>query len=214
MLAHSAQLTRRLYSAKRYERMMRAHGIAPNAASIKPAIARPAKPDHHESTVAEKPSKKRKADAFVEDNGATDDDEVFSTNVKSEFADTKDKKFKVKQEGSGQQLSMSDATNLMQFYDGGAPFDGSNDYTGTMGGQDRKQVYVGDFGGGSASGYATPMSGGDYGLQQSYDFGYEGAGYGGGMPRSSAQGAGVQYQPLMSFKSEPQGRSDSPVIVE
>ena len=77
------------HSAKRYERMMRAHGIAPNAATIKPLLARSIKSDSRDST--EKPSKKRKAEVFVEDNGATDDDEAFSNNIKSDPTNEKEK---------------------------------------------------------------------------------------------------------------------------
>ena len=181
---------------------MRAHGIAPNAAAIKPAPPRSIKTDRRDSI--DKPSKKRKVDAYVEDNGATDDDENFPNNVKSDPADAKEK-FVVKEEEhvhQGQQLSMNDATSLMKYYD--AP----SSYNDGLGEQD----YGSDYGE-SPSGYAIPMSGA-YGLQaQPFDFG---AAYGNGgmsgIPRTVERG--LQYQAMMQFPSDPQGRSDSPVVVE
>jgi hypothetical protein len=183
--------------------MMRAHGIAPNAATIKPSPSRAIKTDRHNS--AEKPSKKRKTDTYVEDNGATDDDEGFSNNIKSDPATDKEK-FMIKEEehGHGQQLSMNDAADLMQYYDNSSPYN-----SGISGEQD----YSGSEYGGSA-GYATPI-GGDYNMQtqQPYDFG---AAYGNtgmsGIPRTIDQG--LNYQSMMQLPLEPQGRSDSPVIVE
>jgi hypothetical protein len=188
--------------------MMRAHGIASNAATIKPLIGRSIKSDRRDST--EKSSKKRKAEAFAVDNGATDDDEAFSNNIKSDPTNEKEK-FMVKEEEhgngrQGQQLSMNDAANLMQYY--GTP----SSYNGGLSGLGGDQDYGSDYGG-SASGYATP-TGGDYGLHlQPYDISsaYGNAGFG-GIPRTADQGH--QYQPTMQFPADPQGRSDSPVIVE
>ena len=185
--------------------MMRAHGIAPNAATIKPLLARSIKSDSRDST--EKPSKKRKAEVFVEDNGATDDDEAFSNNIKSDPTNEKEK-FMVKEEErgngrQGQQLSMNDAANLIQYYD--TP----SSYNGGLGGD---QDYGSDYGG-STPGYATP-TGGDYGLHlQPYNFGstYGNAGFS-DITRAADQG--LQYQPTMQFPADPRGRSDSPVIVE
>lgn len=185
---------------------MRAHGIAPNAAAIKPAPARTIKTDRRDSTDKHSP-KKRKADAYLEDNGATDDDETFPNSIKSDPAADKEK-FTVKEEeyghGMGQQLSTNEAANLMQYYDGASPFHDA------MGGE---QGFAGSDYGGSVGGYATPIGG--YGLQaqQPYDFG---AAYGNpsmsSMSRSVDQG--LSYQPMMQFPVDPQGRSDSPVIVE
>lgn len=182
---------------------MRAHGIAPNAATIKPAPSRAIKTDRSNST--EKPSKKRKTDAYVEDNGATDDDESFSHNIKSDPAEHKDN-FMVKQEehGHGQQLSMHEAANLMHYYGNASP------YNDVLGGE--KDYLENEYGG--SGGYATP-NGGAYGLQsqQPYDFGAAYANSGmNGIPRTIDQG--LSYQSMMQFPSDPQGRSDSPVIVE
>ena len=188
--------------------MMRAHGIAPNAATIKPLLARSIKSDRRDST--EKPSKKRKAEEFVEDNGATDDDEAFPNNIKSDPTNEKEK-FMVKEEGhgndhQGQQLSINDAANLMQYYN--TP----SSYNSGLGGLGGDQDYGSDYGG-SASGYATP-TGGDCGLHlQPYDFGSAYGNFGfSGIPRTASQGP--RYQPTMQFPADPQGGSDSPVIVE
>ena len=182
---------------------MRAHGIAPNAATTKPAPTRAIKSDSRDSI--EKPSKKRKGDTYVEDNGTTDDDESFSNNIKSDLASEKEK-FLVKEEdhGHGQQLSMDEAANLMQYYDNPSP------YNGGLGGE---QNYPGSEYGGS-TGYATPI-GGAYGPHAEQPYGF-GAAYGNadmsGIPRTADQG--LNYQSMMQFPPEPQGRSDSPVIVE
>lgn len=71
-----------LHSAKRYERMMKAHGIAPNAASVRASpAARSFKTERKESST---PAKKRKMDDFAHDHGAAaDDDETFE-NIKSD----------------------------------------------------------------------------------------------------------------------------------
>lgn len=67
-----------LARAKRYERMMKAHGIAPNAASVRSSSAIPRAP----KVVA---NKKRKADQFAEERAITDDDEGLGLdNIKSE----------------------------------------------------------------------------------------------------------------------------------
>jgi hypothetical protein len=189
-------------SAKRYERMMRAHGIAPNAATIKPAPSRAIKTDRSDSIA--KLVKKRKAEAYVEDSGATDDDESFSNNIKSDPATKKEKFVKEEENVQGQQLSMHDATHLMHYYDSPSP------YNGGLGGE---QDYPGSEYGGSA-GYATPMGGG-YAMhaQQPYDFG---AAYGNaGMSGISRNvDPALNYQSMMQFPSDPHGRPDSPVIVE
>ena len=182
---------------------MRAHGIAPNAATIKPVPCRSIKSDRRDST--EKPSKKRKAETFVEDNGTTDDDEAFPNNIKPEPANEAEK-FMVKEEehghGLAQQLSMNEAANLVQYYD--AP----SLYNGGLSGLGGEQDY-----GGSTAGYAAP-TGSDYTLHsQPYDFGsaYGNASFS-GIPRTVDEG--LQYQAMMQFPVDSQGRSDSPVVVE
>lgn len=183
---------------------MRAHGIAPNAAAIKPAPVRAIKTDRRES--AEKPSKKRKAEAYVEDNGPTDDDETFPHNIKSDPLNDKDKNMVKEEEhghGQGQLLDMNDAANLMQYYD-------SPSYNGLGGEQDYGSEY------GESSGGYQIATGGGYGMQAQhpYDFG---AVYGNaamsGIPRAVDPRLN-SYQSMMQFPSDSQGRSDSPVIVE
>lgn len=175
---------------------MKAHGIAPNAATIKPAPSRAIKTDRSDSTA--KPAKKRKTDAYIEDNGATDDDEAFSNNVKLDPAEHKEN-FIVKEEehGHGQQLSMHEAANLMHYY---SSLGGEQDYA-----ENEYDV---------PNGYAF-ANGGAYGLQpqQPYDFGssYGDAGIN-CVPRTVDQG--LSYQSMMHSPQDPQGRSDSPVIVE
>ena len=182
---------------------MRAHGIAPNAATIKPAPSRAIKTDRNDSIA--KPSKKRKTDAYVEDNGATDDDEAFPSNVKPDPAEHKENfMIKGEEQGHGQQLSMDEATNLMHYYGSPSP------YNGGLGGE--QSYSENEYG--SPAAYTTSHAGA-YGQQgqQPYDFG---AAYGeagmDGIPRVADQG--LSYQSMMQFPSDPQGRSDSPVIVE
>lgn len=64
------------HRAKRYERMMKAHGIAPNAASVRQPSSIPRPPKMVSN-------KKRKADQFAEERVAADDDEGLD-HIKSE----------------------------------------------------------------------------------------------------------------------------------
>lgn len=69
-----------LHSAKRYERMMKAHGIAPNAASVRASpAARNFKTERKEISI---PTKKRKMDDFANDHGAAADDDENFDNIK------------------------------------------------------------------------------------------------------------------------------------
>ena len=190
---------------------MRAHGIAPNAATIKPGPSRAIKTDRSDSI--DKPNKKRKTDAYIEDNGATDDEEPFAPNVKLDPTVPKEEDFKVKEEdhshSQGQQLSLYDASHLINFYDPPSP------YYGSLGGG---QNYAGVESGvptecSSSAGYPTQMIGG-YGMPaQPYDFGngYEAIDM---SCISRPVDSGLHYQSMMQFPTDPQGRSDSPVIVE
>jgi hypothetical protein len=217
--------------------MMRAHGIAPNAASIKPAPAR-SKSERRDSSA---PLKKRKADQFLEDAAADDDELVGWGNIK-EDPHARDEKALVFKEfkteggsasGSGEErkpqvmaqeqgLNLEQAANLMQYYDNSSQLVVDDLYS------------AGDFGGGMTGygtpvGYATPLGSG-YGLDS--QAGYFAAPYGssgvssmssmsgvGGMgglssvPRSSQQS--FQYQQhSLPYQPEEQGHSDSPLIVE
>lgn len=191
---------------------MRAHGIAPNAATIKPAAAtRTPKSERRDSGGSS--SKKRKADQFLEENPADDDEGYGPANIalKSDPVDTKEK-FVVKEEEQQGQLDLEQATNLIQYYDNTPPYGASQ-----LGGDD---VYgTNDYGGGMSgygtpSGYATPM-GAAFGIQSQADYyaaPYGSAGMSGsGMPRSQQ---GFQYQQTLQYQSEDQDQSDSPVILE
>ncbi|KAE9371981.1 hypothetical protein N431DRAFT_535641 [Stipitochalara longipes BDJ] len=203
-------------AAKRYERMMRAHGIAPNAASIKPAPSRP-KSECRDSSI---PLKKRKAEQFLED-AAADDDELVGWGTIKEDPHARDEKALVFKElkTEGGTLNLEQAANLMQYYDNGSQLVVDDLYG------------AGDFGGGMAgygtsSGYATPM-GSAHGLDS--QGGYFAAPYtssavsgmssmsgmGGlsSVPRSSPQS--FQYQQhSLPYQPKEQGHSDSPLIVE
>ncbi|KAE8440846.1 hypothetical protein EG329_006389 [Mollisiaceae sp. DMI_Dod_QoI] len=208
-VARECKIVSKGAAAKRYERMMRAHGIAPNAATIKPAPARSMKAERRESSTPSSTfSKKRKADAFLEDTTPVDDEEAFGS-IKPDPANMKEH-FVVKEESEGQsmqqgQLSIDQAANLMQYYEAPSTYGGSN-----MG---RDNSYTSsDYG--SSTAYATPIASA-YGMQtqQPYDFSTSyNAGGMGGIPRSENQG--LHYQPLMPYQADDQGRSDSPVIVE
>ncbi len=196
------------HSAKRYERMMRAHGIAPNAANIKTATAiRAPKSGRCESSGSS--SKKRKADQFLEENPA-DDDEGYglaSITVKSDPVDTKET-FVIKEEEQRQgQLDLEQAAKLMQYYDNNSQYGGDHIYGGNEYGGAMSRY-------GTSSGYATPMEAA-FGIQSPTDYytvPYGSASMSGsGMPRSQQ---GFQYQPALQYQSEDQGNSDSPVLVE
>ncbi|PVH80957.1 hypothetical protein DL98DRAFT_588015 [Cadophora sp. DSE1049] len=208
-------------AAKRYERMMRAHGIAPNAASVKSA-PRSLKNERTESTPSSSTSptaKKRKTDPFLEEKTAADDDEGFGT-VKTEPAVTKTEPLVVKQEEERKpqpgQLSLDEAANLMQYYDTPTQYacvgmgidDGYNgDYAGI-------QKYENSMSGPSMNGSSL---GALYGMELQHPYGFSSQNsYGstsmGGMHSSEPQR--VSYQSLMQYSSDEQGRADSPVIVE
>jgi len=142
-------------------------------------------------------SKKRKADAFMEDNTNADDEEVFP-NIKPEREHQK-----VKQE-EGKQLSMSEAADLMKYYEPSynRQFSGDLEYNGSE--------YSGN-----GSGFATPV-GGAYSMDSSdFDFSsmYDSSSADMGAAPKSAQG--YSYQPATcQYTTEGQGYSDSPVILE
>jgi hypothetical protein len=185
-----------LYSAKRYERMMRAHGIAPNAATIKPPSTRSLKPEQRDSK--NQAPRKRKASAFIEENTAVDDEEIFSR-VKPDPASDKEH-VSVKEESG--QLSIDEAANLMQYY-------GTPSYSSQVG----ESVYSSNEYDSNPASYHSAI-GGSYGIQdqQQYDFSFSPASMNNN-PTSLVQG--IQYQPIMQYPSaENQGRSESPLIVD
>ncbi|KAH7370832.1 hypothetical protein BKA65DRAFT_545530 [Rhexocercosporidium sp. MPI-PUGE-AT-0058] len=204
-------------AAKRYERMMRAHGIASNPATIKSAPSRSLKSELNGPVSPTTPSptaKKRKAHPYLEENTA-DDDEGFGT-VKAEPTVTIKEQLVVKEEEQQQpaQLSFGEAMNLMQYYD--TP----TQYAGIGVGIDDN--YAGEYTFGSSMCKAN-VSGSSIGAlyetgsQQPYGFSlrssYGNSGMGGSY---SSEAQRLPYQPLsrMQYSSDEQGQSDSPVIVE
>jgi hypothetical protein len=184
-------------SAKRYERMMRAHGISSNAATMKPSSSRTPKMERRDSK--SQISKKRKISGFIEENTAADDEENFSR-VKPDPAIDK-KQLNVKEEPG--QLSLDEAANLMQFYN-------PSSYSPGMGGD---EVYSGNDYDSTSANFHNAISG-SYGLQdqQSYDFSFAPS----AINNSSASlGHGTQYQPMMQYSStDSRGGSGSPLIVD
>jgi hypothetical protein len=89
--------------------MMKAHGIAPNAASTRAASsARPFKREPKETTA---PSKKRKTDDFANDNDAAEDDQEQFDNVKSEAGNGMEE-LRVKEEP--RRMTMTGDQSVMQ----------------------------------------------------------------------------------------------------
>ncbi|KAI9744224.1 MAG: hypothetical protein M1818_002376 [Claussenomyces sp. TS43310] len=66
-------------AAKRYERMMKAHGIAPGAAAIKPGATPRGSAKTDRVNGSGTPLKKRKMDDFTDDAAQEDDPESFGT---------------------------------------------------------------------------------------------------------------------------------------
>jgi hypothetical protein len=193
--------------------MMRAHGIAPNAATIKPPPTRTPKSERRDSSGSA--NKKRKADQYLEDTPA-DDDEGYGPGhivlVKDDPADVKEE-FVVKDEAEPQQqgqMHLEQAANLLQYYDDGSQYGASQ-----LGGND---VYgASEYGGGlsgygTSSGFGTPIST-PFGLPTAnhyYNTPYGTVGMN-DIPRSQQVGF---YQPALQYQTDDQGRSESPVIVE
>jgi hypothetical protein len=177
--------------------MMRSHGIAPNAATIKSSSSRIAKFECRESK--NHTSKKRKASAFPEDNTTADDEETFSR-VKPDPASVKEQ-CDVKAESS--QLTLDDAANLMQYY-------GTPTYSSQVG---EDEVYTSNDYDSSSAGYHSPV-GGPFGLQdqQQYDFSFATTGIN---CTATALPNNIQYQPIMQYPTvDTQGGSESPLIVD
>jgi hypothetical protein len=176
---------------------MRAHGITPSTTAVKPASTRTPKTERRDSKG--QPHKKRKASAFAEDNPAADDEENFS-GIKPDPSGNKEQ-LTVKEEAG--QLSLAEATNLMQYYN-------TPSYDSRVGGNEAYSQTGYDSG---PSSYHTTISA-PYGLQgqQSYDFSFPSTPMSNG---STALEHGIQYQPMMHFAStDNQGGSESPLIVD
>jgi hypothetical protein len=188
--------------------MMRAHGIAPNAASIKPAPQRTLKtesnsysssnpkPASHTPSTSTSASKKRKTDAFLEDQAIGDDDEGFGNGncciksepeyggdmgkgkevIKKELEDntgTMETKMQMQHTEAMGQLSLDEAANLMQYYDSPATYHGSGLGDGAELGRGHghivEEAYRSSGFGEGASGYGGSMVGvGAYGLHSQH----------------------------------------------
>lgn len=184
-------------SAKRYERMMRAHGITPSTTAVKPASSRTLKTERRDSK--SRPHKKRKTSAFAEENSAADDEENFSA-LKPDPAGHKEQ-LTIKEEAG--QLSLAEASNLMQYYN-------TSSYTSQV--QENEAFPQTGYDSGSSS-YHTTISA-PFGLhdQQPYDFSFPSTSMNNG-PTSLVHD--IQYDQMIQFSSnDNQGGSDSPLIVD
>ena len=204
-------LTADLHSAKRYERMMKSHGIASNAASIKPAPSRNSmKSERRES--GNSSTKKRKIDAYLDEANTVDDDESgYASNIKVDGS-SEVEQFVVKEEEQQLgQLSLSEAAKLMQYYDSPATYGvGADGYHNT-----EEKHKAGEFDAGSPAYAASSSTNSAYGMHspQPYDFSlpYESISLT-SVPTSGSQG--ISYQPVVQYPKIDQGRFDSPVVLE
>ena len=207
--------------------MMRAHGIASNAATVKTAPSRAPKTElpnntSHTPNPSTSSSKKRKGDHFLDENPA-DDDEGYGymgmgmMSIKSDPADSKEHLL-IKQED--QKLNLEQAAVLMQYYDNSL----SSQYADLPNGV--QEGYHGDYlGGMGRMGQFTAVAASPsrYGhmesafAQDGYGFNYGSAGMN-GAPRVQQQS--FQYQPALQWKTEEgyesaeTGNSQNPVPVE
>ncbi|CZT11848.1 uncharacterized protein RCO7_11645 [Rhynchosporium graminicola] len=227
-------------AAKRYERMMRAHGIASNAATGKPGPIRSLKAQRSEPLASSSSlppiSKKRKADPSLDEVNAGDDDEGFST-VKREPAASSKEHFVVKEEEQHRQLpgqlSLEDAADLMQYYDTPTGYAGigvgmgigiDDGYDG-YDGYDGHDGYNGEYSPAPSYGSGMPASsmggglsvGAMYGMGSQQPYGlplHPSYGSAGMKGMQSSELPRMSYRPLIQGSSDDQGRADSPVIVE
>ncbi|KAF7901312.1 hypothetical protein EAF00_003533 [Botryotinia globosa] len=201
-------------AAKRYERMMRSHGIAPNAASIKPAPGPSSTPSSHISAPTSAPrgkstGKKRK---FSHEDENADDEEDFSSGqgpsrndfkreVKSEMSARSAIKEEMYREDSpsaqlreGMQMQMGLGAGLCDvnrelvgYYSGG------NSATGSVGGEGGEFEF-GDregYAGGKGASAAASGALNAYGQPQN-GYGFNAGGYGGMMGGHGMGGHGDQ----------------------
>ncbi|KAH7413390.1 hypothetical protein BKA64DRAFT_741079 [Cadophora sp. MPI-SDFR-AT-0126] len=208
-------------AAKRYERMMRAHGIASNASTVKsaPRSLKNERTGSTPSSTSSPTAKKRKGDHFLEDDVATDDDEAFGT-VKTEPALTKTEQLVVKEEEERKlqpgQLSLDEAANLLQYYDTPAQYAGIR--MGMGDGYNRDYSAVQDYGGSMSAPSMTGSSmGGLYDMESQQPYGFPSKnsyGSSGTEGQRTSELQRMSYQPRMQYSADEQGRADSPWIVE
>lgn len=176
--------------------MMRAHGIAPNTPTTKSSVSRNTTKIERQGSKGEA-SRKRKAEQFSEDNSTADDEEGYA-NIKSDPIDTKEM-FHVKEEDG--QLSLSEAANLMQFYDA---------QTYPISKLEEQDFGCSDFDA-SSMGYHNTIAYGSQ-TQQPYDFSslYSSP----EMNNFAGSASTLSYHNPYQYISDCQGGSDSPLIVE
>lgn len=195
-------------SAKRYERMMRAHGIAPNAATVKPAPNRVTKVERRESRTP----KKRKGDAFIEDNGAADDEETFANNIKTDPVNAKEE-LEVKEEHSAEEIAraaLDTNAGFMQYMDDYSLFGNfetepeysvsSPGYSAPQTGYDTHQT-----------GYTTPQAGYGYDMQANDSYSYTPATMTVGAS-SGGDANGMSYQQYTQPPTENHGSQNSIIL--
>ncbi|TGO22945.1 hypothetical protein BPAE_0149g00080 [Botrytis paeoniae] len=203
-------------SAKRYERMMRSHGIAPNAASIKPAPGPSSPPNSNPSAPTSAPrgkssSKKRK---FSNEDENADDEEDSSSGqgpsrnkVKKEVKSEKNARNAIKEEmyredspsaqlREGMQMGLEAGfcdvnRELVGFYSGGSSAAGSVSGEGDGFEFGDGEGYAGGLDAGAMG--ATGASSGAmnaYGQSQN-GYGFIAGGYGGMMGGHGMMGSGT-----------------------
>ncbi|RDL33999.1 uncharacterized protein BP5553_08367 [Venustampulla echinocandica] len=220
-------------AAKRYERMMRAHGIASNAATIKPATYAPRTKTERRSSavVSGLAAKKRKMmDEFDEDSSksGSHDEETFDLKRRSMNKEKvvnaepeAERNFKVEDGTEIQRhLNMEQAADLMQYYDTSSAFD-DNPALGS------DPDYNDSDHSGSSTGYVGPLEGHHgmlgipsrppYSIRTAYTHISNAMPVSGGstmhyIPR--LEGQSFQYQPTMQHPPSNQGRAESLVILE
>lgn len=158
-------------------------------------------------------TKKRKTDSFLDEATTADDDEGYGNNIKAEPPSSGQEQFVVKEEEQPTaHLSLSEAANLMQYYDTPDTYGVGTSVGGHMG---VEEAYNGGECRAGGSAYATSI-GSTYDLQSSQKFDFS-MPYGdlglSNIPKSENQS--MSYQQMIQYSAPgEQGRFDSPVVLE
>ncbi|RFU33407.1 hypothetical protein B7463_g2930, partial [Scytalidium lignicola] len=181
-------------AAKRYERLMKAHGISPSGTPTKPASSRVTKTERRNSTSG---AKKRKTEAFMGDENDGDDDEEFGM-VKNENSMSNAQNFQIKEEDTKQHLNFISTDDM-------APLNslhyGQNAYAPT------NFSY-------SPAGFSTPVHS-NFMIDAKSPYGFESPYPPDGItPASNTPTKTFGYQPKGAHTPENKGRQESPLIVE
>jgi hypothetical protein len=196
--------------------MMKSHGIASNAATIKPTQSRGMGSMKGERRGSHNNSpKKRKTDAFLDDENTADDDENYFNDIKPE-PPSSGKEFAIKEEEQQAiQLSLNEATNLLQYYDKNPRYGFGAEVEDDT---EIEEVCIGRAYGSGDSGYvdrATAALGEMLGTDNSATYGLS-VSHGMDISNSSTHSSSgrIQYQPSVQYSSEDRRHFDSPVILE